>query len=78
LALSLPIILAPPFLGLRLENYLSENIMSRRPRPTTNTQRRYEKADRILAINIFVIRPYFYYVTTYTDYILSDLSAKCE
>jgi hypothetical protein len=52
--------------------------MSRRLRPTTSTQRRYEKADRILVISIFVIRPYSYYVSIYTDYILSDLSAKYE
>jgi hypothetical protein len=63
---------------LRLENHSLENIISRRPRLTTSTQRRYEKADRILATNIFVIRPYSYYVSSYTDCILSDLSAKCE
>jgi hypothetical protein len=50
--------------------------MSRRPRLTTNTQRRYEKADRILATSIFVMRPYSYYISIYTDYILSNLSAK--
>jgi hypothetical protein len=78
LALSLLIILAPPFLGLRLENHPLENIMSRRSRLTTNIQRRYEKADRILATSIFVIRPYSYYISARTDYILSDLSAKYE
>jgi hypothetical protein len=50
--------------------------MSRRPRLTISTQRRYEKADRILIINIFVIRPYSYYISIYTDCILSNLSAK--
>jgi hypothetical protein len=52
--------------------------MSRRSRLITSTQRRYEKADRILATSIFVIRPYSYYVSARTDYILSDLLAKYE
>jgi hypothetical protein len=63
---------------LRLENHPLENIISRRSRLTTNTQRRYEKADRILVTSIFIIRPCSYYISAYTDYILSDLSAKYE
>jgi hypothetical protein len=61
---------------LRLENYPLKNIIFRRSRLITSTQRRYEKADYILITSIFVIRPYSYYISVYTDYIFSDLSAK--
>jgi hypothetical protein len=81
LAPRLLIILAPPSLGLRLENYLPKNIIpkrrrsrsssstpyrderiSKKPRPTTSTQRRGERAEIIRVYDTLVIRPYSAYI----------------